>query len=55
MKERKTALAEPALSIGTRMARGAAWRVLLQSADRVLDFISMLVLARLLVPADFGI
>ncbi len=55
MEERKTALTAPALSIGTRMARGAAWMVVLQSADRVLGFISMLVLARLLVPADFGL
>ncbi|WP_340118801.1 lipopolysaccharide biosynthesis protein [Pelagibius sp. 7325] len=37
------------------MAKGAAWMVVLQSADRVLGFISMLVLARLLVPADFGL
>ncbi len=37
------------------MARGAAWMVALRSADRVLGFASMLVLARLLVPADFGL
>ena len=48
-------MAEPAFSIGTRMARGAAWMVALRSADRVLGFVSMLVLARLLVPADFGL
>ncbi len=48
-------MAEPTSSIGTRMARGAAWMVALRSADRVLGFASMLVLARLLVPADFGL
>lgn len=37
------------------MARGAAWMVALQSADRALGFISIIVLARLLVPADFGL
>ena len=37
------------------MARGAAWMVALQSADRALGFVSILVLARLLVPADFGL
>ncbi len=37
------------------MARGAAWMVALRSADRVLGFVSMLVLARLLVPEDFGL
>ena len=48
-------MAEPTSSIGTRMARGAAWMVVLQSADRILGFVSMLILARLLVPADFGL
>lgn len=42
-------------SVGKRMARGAAWMVVLRSADRFLGFASMLVLARLLVPADFGL
>ena len=55
MEERKKAIADPTLSIGTRMARGAAWMVVLHSADRLLGFVSMLILARLLVPADFGL
>lgn len=46
---------KPTGSVGRRMAKGAAWMVVLQSADRVLGFLSMLVLARLLVPADFGL
>jgi len=40
---------KPTRSVGRRMAKGAAWMVVLQSADRVLGFLSMLVLARLLV------
>ena len=46
MEERQAEMAEPTSSIGTRMARGAAWMVVLQSADRILGFVSMLVLAR---------
>jgi O-antigen/teichoic acid export membrane protein len=37
------------------MQAGAAWMVAFKLADRSLGFISTLVLARLLVPADFGI
>jgi O-antigen/teichoic acid export membrane protein len=37
------------------MAAGAAWMVLFKLSERVLSLISMLVLARLLVPADFGV
>ena len=37
------------------MARGAIWMVVWRSAERFLGFVSMLVLARLLVPADFGL
>jgi O-antigen/teichoic acid export membrane protein len=37
------------------MAEGAVWMVLLRASDRVLSLASMLVLARLLVPADFGV
>jgi lipopolysaccharide exporter len=38
-----------------RMAKGAAWLVLLRVFDRGLGFVSTLILARLLVPADFGL
>lgn len=55
MKVKRPTMAEPTQSIGARMARGAAWMVALRSADRVLGFVSMLILARLLVPADFGL
>lgn len=41
--------------LNQRMAKGAAWMVLLRLADRGLGVISTLFLARLLVPADFGL
>jgi lipopolysaccharide exporter len=37
------------------MAAGAAWMVLAKLAERSLGFVSMLILARVLVPHDFGI
>lgn len=37
------------------MTRGAAWMVLFKAIDRPLGLISTLILARLLLPADFGI
>lgn len=37
------------------MARGAAWMVLLRLFDRSVGIISTAILARLLVPADFGL
>jgi PST family polysaccharide transporter len=55
MEEQSPAKAKPTRSVGSSMARGAAWMVALQSADRALGFVSILVLARLLVPADFGL
>jgi O-antigen/teichoic acid export membrane protein len=42
-------------NVGRRMAVGAAWMVGLRMARRVLGVISTIILARLLVPADFGI
>lgn len=42
-------------SLGDRMASGAAWMILLRLADRIIGVASIAVLARLLVPADFGI
>lgn len=38
-----------------QVTRGAAWMVLFRLFDRVIGFISTLILARLLVPADFGL
>jgi len=37
------------------MAKGAAWMVFMQIAIRVIGLVSMVILARLLVPADFGL
>lgn len=41
--------------VGRKMAAGVAWMVLFKLAERGLGFISTLILARLLVPADFGL
>jgi lipopolysaccharide exporter len=41
--------------LGKRMANSAAWMVGFRLIERVLGFLSTLVLARLLVPADFGL
>jgi lipopolysaccharide exporter len=41
--------------IGRRIAAGAAWMVLFKLSERALSLVSMLVLARLLAPADFGV
>ncbi|MFM9915502.1 MAG: lipopolysaccharide biosynthesis protein, partial [Rhizobacter sp.] len=38
-----------------QVAKGAAWMVLFRLTDRVIGFVSTLILARLLVPADFGV
>ncbi len=42
-------------SVNTRVAKGAAWMVLLRVIDRSIGLISMVVLARMLVPSDFGL
>jgi O-antigen/teichoic acid export membrane protein len=42
-------------NVGERMASGAAWMVLAKFVERGLGVISTLVLARLLMPADFGL
>lgn len=42
-------------NVGQRMASGAAWMVLAKFVERGLGVVSTLVLARLLVPADFGL
>lgn len=41
--------------LGRRMARGAAWLVLFRLLERGIGFVSTLILARILVPADFGL
>jgi lipopolysaccharide exporter len=42
-------------SVNVGMARGAAWNVILRLLDRTIGLLSTVVLARLLVPADFGL
>ena len=41
--------------LGLRMAKGAAWMIALRLSIRGIGLVSMIVLARLLVPADFGL
>ncbi len=42
-------------NLNKRMVRGAAWMIALRLANRCVALVSMVVLARLLVPADFGL
>lgn len=42
-------------NVGSRTALGAAWLIAWRMMTRVLGFVSTLVLARILVPADFGL
>lgn len=42
-------------AIGRGMARGAAWMVLMRLVMRAASLINMVILARLLVPEDFGL
>jgi lipopolysaccharide exporter len=42
-------------NLGRRMAKGALWTVLMRFTVRSIGAISMVVLARLLLPADFGL
>lgn len=42
-------------SVQSKMARGALWMILMTWVERSLGFVSMMVLARILTPADFGI
>lgn len=44
-----------ATSLGRRMVAGAGWMMAWRMATRALGFVNTLVLARLLVPADFGL
>lgn len=43
------------MSVGRAVATGAAWMVALKFIERGIGFVSTLVLARLLLPADFGL
>ena len=45
----------PQAGIGSAVAKGAAWTVAFRLADRSIGLVSTLVLARLLVPEDFGV
>ena len=42
-------------SLGHQMAKGAAWMVSMRFAIRAIGLVSIVILARLLVPADFGL
>lgn len=42
-------------SVTTKIAKGAAWMVLLRLAQRSLGLVSTVILARLLLPEDFGL
>lgn len=43
------------MSTSAKVSKGAAWMLLFKGAERSLSLISVVVLARLLVPADFGL
>jgi len=42
-------------SLGSKIAAGAAWMVVFKLLDRSIGIVSVVILARLLVPADFGL
>src|SRR5438105_1654780 len=42
-------------SFGSKIAAGAAWMVGFKLLDRLIGVLSIVILARLLVPADFGL
>jgi O-antigen/teichoic acid export membrane protein len=42
-------------NVGRSIAKGAAWMVLFKAVERSIGVVSTLILARLLVPADFGL
>jgi lipopolysaccharide exporter len=46
---------ETPTNVDHQMAKGAGWMVLARLLDRSLGLVSIMVLARLLVPADFGL
>ncbi len=48
-------MTEDTANLGRQMARGAAWMVAMRFAIRAIGLVSIVILARLLVPADFGL
>ena len=46
---------EARASLGRSMAAGAGWMILMRLADRIIGLVSLAILARLLVPEDFGL
>src|SRR5882672_4405598 len=44
-----------AASLGSKVAAGVAWMVVFKLLDRSIGIVSVVILARLLVPADFGL
>jgi O-antigen/teichoic acid export membrane protein len=46
---------EPPSSLGRRIAVGAGWMIAAVSPDRGIGLVSIAILARLLVPQDFGL
>lgn len=42
-------------TIGRSIAKGAAWMVMFRAVERSIGIVSTLILARLLMPADFGL
>src|SRR5688572_18978074 len=46
---------QPSSNLGRSMVVGAGWMVLLRIADRAVGLVSLAVLARLLLPEDFGL
>ena|SRR3990167_1557480 len=42
-------------TLNRRMATGAVWMVLLRFAERAIGLVSTIILARILIPADFGL
>jgi len=55
MKKRTVEPGSTERPLSERVAHGAFWMVLMQVIDRLLGVASMIVLARLLVPGDFGL
>jgi len=45
----------PAISLGRKAAVGAGWMIAWRGASRLLGVVSTIILARFLVPADFGL
>ena len=43
------------MNVNRQMAKGAAWTVGLRMFHRIIGFVSMIILARLLMPEDFGL